>query len=377
MKLRRKRGDGSVFLRGRIWWVKYPVNGAPVSESSGSEKEADARKLLKQRLGEVVTGRFYGPEADRVTVRDLAEDYLNDYRINSKKTLDKAGRMITRQDDEGNEIDSPLMAFFGNSKAHTVGTDAVKKYIAQRLETGAANATINRELAALKRMFNLGIQAEKIHRKPYIPMLEEDNVRTGFFEHGDFIAFRAALPDYLQSVVTFAYYTGWRRGEILNLTWAQVDLTNRTVRLNPGETKNKKGRVIVLEGELLETIRVQWEKRKVVTLPEQSPTLLCPYVFHQNGRRIIDPRKAWAKACEATGLGNKLLHDFRRTAVRDMVRAGVPEKVAMSISGHKTRSVFDRYDIVDEEDLRQAAIRHAEHVQNQASTAKVAAAKRA
>ena len=133
----------------------------------------------------------------------------------------------------------------------------------------------------------------------------------------------------------------------------------------------------MIEGELLEAVKAQWEKRKVVSLPGQSPTLLCPYVFHRNGRRISDPRKAWEKACEATGLGNKLLHDFRRTAVRDMVRAGVPEKVAMSISGHKTRSVFDRYDIVDEEDLRQAPLRHAEHVQNQAETAKVAAAKRA
>ena len=140
-----------------------------------------------------------------------------------------------------------------------------------------------------------------------------------------------------------------------------MDLASQTVRLNAGTTKNKAGRVIFLEGELLETIEAQWEKRKVVTLPGQSPTLLCPYLFHRNGKRISDPRKAWDKACEVIGLGNKLLHDFRRTAVRDMVRANVPEKVAMAISGHKTRSVFDRYDIVDEADLREAALRHAEH----------------
>jgi integrase len=279
--------------------------------------------------------------------------------------LDKALRSADR-----------IKAFFGNAKAHTVKGDSVKKFIAQRQAEGAANATINRELSLLKRCFNLGIETEKIVRKPYVAMLEENNVRTGFFERADFIALRNALPDYLKPVVTFAYYTGWRRGEILKLTWAQVDLAGQTVRLNAGTTKNKAGRVIVLEGELLETIKAQWEKRKVAAIPGHSPTLLCPYVFHRNGKRISDPRKAWAEACKETGLGHKLLHDFRRTAVRDMVRAGVPEKVAMSISGHKTRSIFDRYDIVDEADLREAARRHAEHIEKQKIAEKVVRKKR-
>jgi hypothetical protein len=142
-----------------------------------------------------------------VTIRELAEDYLNDYRVNRRKSVDKAERMVRRVDEDGKEKDSALMAYFGDCKAHGVGTDAVKKYIAQRLETGAANATVNRELAALKRMYTLGIQAERIYRKPHIPMLQEDNVRKGFFEHGEFVAFRNALPNYFKPVVTFAYYT--------------------------------------------------------------------------------------------------------------------------------------------------------------------------
>jgi integrase len=193
-------------------------------------------------------------------MRELAVDYLNDYRVNGRKSLDKAERMVKRLGDNGKETDSELMAFFGDLRAHSVGTDRVKAYVAKRLEAGAANATVNRELAALKRMFNLGIQAEKIHRKPHIPMLEEDNVRKGFFEHGEFTAFRNALPEYLQSPLTFAYYTGWRKQEILSLKWNQVDLNARTVRLEVGTTKNRAGRLVILDGELLEVMQQQWER---------------------------------------------------------------------------------------------------------------------
>jgi integrase len=369
--MKRKKGDGSVFQRGAVWWVKYYRNGKPYRETSGSDKESEARKLLKKRLGEIVLGRFVGPDAERVTIRELAEQYRNDYRVNQKKSLDKAERMVKRHDDDGKEIDSELMAYFGDYKAHNVGTDRVKAYVAQRLEKGAANATINRELAALKRMYNLGLQSETIHRKPYIPMLKENNARKGFFEHGEFIAFRNALPEYFKPVVTFAYYTGWRKQEILSLEWNQVDLNGRTVRLDVGTTKNDKGRLIVLDGELLETMQGQWERRKVAEIPGQSPTLLCPYVFHRDGKPIRDFRKAWAKARKETGLAAKILHDFRRTAVRDAVRGGVPERVAMMESGHKTRSVFDRYNIVSEDDLKEAARRRWEYAQSQAKAGNV------
>jgi integrase len=369
-----RRGDGSVFQRGRLWWIAYYRNGKQLKESSGSEKESEARKLLKNRHGEIALGRFIGPDAERVTIRELAEDYLNDYRVNARKSLDKAERMVKRHDD-GKEIDSELMAYFGDCKAHTMGTDAVKKYVAQKLAAGAANATVNRELAALKRMYNLGLQAEKIHRKPYIPMLEENNTRLGFFEHGEFVAFRNALPDYMKPVVTVAFYTGWRKQEILSLRWNQVDLNARTVRLEVGTTKNRKGRLVILDGELLETFQGQWEWRKVAEIPGQSPTLLCPYVFHRNGKPIKDPRKAWNKARKETGLAAKMPHDFRRTAVRNMIRAGIPERVAMMISGHQTRSVFDRYNIVSEDDLREAARKTWEYAQSQEKASNVVAMK--
>ena len=265
---------------------------------NGSDKESDARKLLKKRLGEIVLGRFVGPDAERVTIRELAEQYRTDYRVNQKKSLDKAERMIRRIDADGVETDSGLMAYFGDCKAHSVGTDRVKAYVSQRLDQGAANATINRELAALKRMYNLGLQSETIHRKPYIPMLKENNARKGFFEHGEFIAFRNALPEYFKPVVTFAYYTGWRKQEILSLKWNQVDLNGRTVRLDVGTTKNDTGRLIVLDGELLEAIQAQSERRKVADIPGSLPRCFARMF---SPRRKTDPGLSQGVAYGAKG----------------------------------------------------------------------------
>jgi hypothetical protein len=183
-----KKGNGSVFQRGAVWWVKYYRNGKAYRESSGSDKESDARKLLRKRQGEIALDRFIGPESERITVRDLSEAFLNDYRVNQKKNLARAPRSLTH-----------ILPNFGDYKAHQVRTDSVKKYIEDRLEQSAANATINRELSALKRMYNLGMQAERIQRRPHIPMLEEHNVRQGFFECSEFVAFGkrpVQLPDW-------------------------------------------------------------------------------------------------------------------------------------------------------------------------------------
>jgi integrase len=297
----------------------------------------------------------------------------------SQDSLDKAERSAKR-----------IKAFFGKARGHSVKGDSVKRFITQRQADGAANATINRELAFLKRAFNLGIEAEKIVRKPYIPQLKEDNVRSGFFEYGEFVAVREACPDYFKPVVTFAYFTGWRKEEILSLRWSQIDLPAEEIRLEVGTDKNDAGRVIAMDGELLETVKAQWERRKVAAIPGHSPTLLCQYVFHRNGRVIGgkrgDIRDVWHKACITVGLGQtveverkgkkvkkyvgKFFHDFRRTGCRDMIRAGTPERVAMMISGHKTRSVFDRYNIVSPNDLKEAARRRTEYAAEQEEKAR-------
>jgi integrase len=248
-------------------------------------------------------------------------------------------------------------------KATEITTDKVKIYIEKRMEDEMSNASINRELAALKRMFHLATECTppKVNLIPYIPMLKESNVRKGFFEPSEYRALKDGLPEELKPLVTFAYHSGWRKAEILRLTWDRVNLKEGLVSLNPGETKNEEGRTLYMNEELMKEMQAFQSKRR----------LGCPNVFHRNGQPIKDFRGAWDTARIKAGFfevvrddeGNetkaptKIFHDFRRTAIRDMIRSGVPERVAMKISGHKTRSVFDRYNIVSDQDLREAALK--------------------
>jgi len=309
---------GTIYKRGRTYWIKYYQNGKPIFESSKSRKEADARKLLKRKEGAIAEGRLPGIYFDRVLLDELTEDFLTDYRVNNRKSIKKAERSVNH-----------LQKFFGNIRVIAITTAKVKEYTQKRMAEEKTNATINRELAALKRMLNLGAKCTppKVNRVPYIPMLKERNVRKGFFECGDFLALREAMPPYMKGFVTFAYRTGWRADEVRNLRWNQVDRVSWIVTLDPGETKNDDPRTVYLDEELKRIFKALWKNR----------VLGCPYVFHRQGRPIREYRYAWEKACTEAGLPEMIFHDFRRTAVRNMVRSGVPEVVAMKISGHKTR----------------------------------------
>jgi len=385
-------GLGRIFQRGPVFWVAYYHRGKEYRESSHSESEAQAKRLLKKRLGEIGRGRLIGPVEEKVTFEEMAQDFLKDYEINGMRSF-SAARLSVRH----------LRAFFGLDRALDITTDRVRGYISYRQDEGASNGSINRELAALKRMFSLAVQAGKLSGKPYIPALEENNARQGFLDHGSFLALKKNLPDHLKDPVGFLYLSGWRVSEMRTLHWRDVDLAGKIVRLRPEISKNKNGRVLPLAGELLEII----ERAKT------GRRLDCAFVFHFNSRPIGDFRKAWQTACVAAGLGQfmegersaiqsdalavvdddqpkekpeyrkrgrkryvgTIPHDLRRCAIRNMVRAGIPERVAMALSGHKTRSVFDRYNIVSEADLAEGAERLHAHLQKQPQVAAVAVKK--
>ena len=153
-------------------------------------------------------------------------------------------------------------------------------------------------------------------------------------------------------MLDFAYKYGWRKSEILKLQWEQVDFHAGTVRLEPGTTKNREARTVVLTDELMKMLRQRFIGTQELSERTGQP---IPWVFHRRGKPVRDFRDAWRTARKTAGIPTQLFHDLRRSAVRNMIRAGIPEAVAMKISGHKTRSVFDRYNIVSEGDLREAA----------------------
>lgn len=350
---------GSLYERGKVWWLKYSDrNGKVIRESSKSTKKMVARRLLERREGEIAEGKLPGFFFERITYDQLADDLENDYRINGQNVRDVKKRRL--------HIDK---AFSGWS-AVKITTAVIKGYTADRLEAGASNATINRELAALKRMYRLGAQQTPpiVAHVPYIPLLKEKNRRKGFVEHEEFLALHAAVPQYLKGFIHFAYITGWRKGEISILTWAHVDRINWTVSLEPGETKNEDARIVYADERLKQVIRDQWQARKDLMSP-------VPWVFPNRwGKgRIQQFDKAWNRALEDARLDEGFIfHDLRRTAVRNMVRAGIPERVAMQISGHRTRSVFDRYNIVSPGDLMLAAKSQEAYLDGQEEAAKIA-----
>ena len=239
------------------------------------------------------------------------------------------------------------MPAFGETRASELNTHMIHEYIAKRQKAKGKNATINRELEVIKRSMTIGFRCDppKVIRQMYIPMLPENNIRVGFLDDAGYLRLRDALPEHLRAIFVVGYHVGNRIGELLGLQWQQVDLISKQIRLNPGTTKNGKGRTMPIYGEMLPWLKMAHETRDK----------MCPNVFQYEGRAIGEFKKSWRSACAVAEVPGLLFHDLRRSAIRNMRLGGVAENVAMQISGHRTRSVFDRYDIVSDRDIIDAA----------------------
>ena len=337
----RQRGSGSLKLRGRIWWIAYTAAGKMIWESSQSPNRETAENLLKQRIGEIAAGREVSKE--KATIADLCDLVIADYQVRKLRDLKNVGWRYLAN----------IKPAIGSMLASRFSPNQVRAYIAGRRAAGAEDATINRELSIIRRGFFLGREKVPpiVGKAPRIPKLEEDNARQGFIEQTEYLLLRTTLPEHLKCMLVVAYHCGNRLGELRKLKWSQVDLDAAEIRIERRQAKGKRPRTLPIYGEMREWLEWQAERR--------APG--CDLVFHWKGKPLGSHLKGWDRAVRAAGLENLRPHDLRRSAIRNMERAGIPRSVAMSISGHRTESVYKRYDIVADTDLRKAGVRLAEY----------------
>lgn len=357
---RRRQGKGSVFQNGRTFWMQFYQNGERVRESTGCENKADAEKVLERRLLEAAGLTLRGISPGNVTIDDLAQLVFADHELKDRKD-----RKEPRQ-----RYEKHIAKRWGKRKADKLTTADIRTYVKQRRFEGAANATINRELEIVRRGFNLGKREEPplVYDVPHIEKLPEKNARQGFIEQHQYERLLEKLPPELKALFVCSYHVGTRKGELRKTRWDWIDWDGNMIHVPGAVTKNSAPRTLPIYGDMMRWLEDQREK-----CPEGNP-----YVFFgrwpKDGKRRIGGESkfavspalhGWEEACKAADLDGLTLHDLRRSAVRNMKRAGVVDSVAMKITGHKTRSMYDRYDIVDETDLIDAGEKLAEYAARQ------------
>jgi integrase len=349
VKEKRERGTGGLFrMKGsENWYAQIYVNGQAKRVTTKTPIKEDAQKVLRKLLNEADQGKPFAGDLKKIRYGDLRAGLMQNYAEKGNKSL--------LADGEGEDFINGLKTldqFFGfkNDKPGVpvtqMTTDAGRKFAQERLAEGVTNSTVNNSLALLRRMLRIAYEDGKLQYVPKIRLLKANAPRKGFVTREQFGALIKHLPEHLKPLITFLYYTGVRLGEALQVEWTQVDLKAPMIRLEDEQTKTGEARAIPLTTELVAMLKTSTKE----------------------GNQVFDGtnlRKAWNAACTAAGLGVQgpvdkagnrrytglIIHDLRRSAIRNLVKAGVPEKVAMTISGHKTRSVFDRYHIVDEADV--------------------------
>jgi integrase len=339
--------SGSVYRRADSdsWYIQFSIDGEMKRESAKTSDREEAIAFLQRRLDEARHGRYVDVDR-RPTFEDLERLLRDNYKYKRNRT---DPRWHVQR----------LAEVFGGRRAEEITEARIREYSQKRLNLdGVAPATLRRELAVLKRMLRLA--GGMLPRIPLVDLPRVDNARQGFFEEIDVQAILPHLPHHAQNLVEFLYLTGWRSSEALRLVWTDVNWDRQFVWLR--DSKNREPRIFPFKyhARLELVLRRQ---RDWVSAWERESGCLCPAVFHWKGRPIRKLRRSWTTACRKAGRAGRLLHDFRRTAVRDLIRAGVQQAIAMKITGHKTDSIFRRYLIVDEELLAQAVGAVAHHLE--------------
>jgi integrase len=285
----------------------------------------------------------------KVPMSLLFENHLKDMR--------REGRDAYNVYTERNRVNKNLVPVFGHREASSIKIVDVKNYIDARLKSKIAVATINRELSALRRALNLGLEDGLLSDiPPKIKALKEKNVRKGFVERETYLKMLRHLPTHQHMLFCFGYYLGVRRGELLELQWEWLlpywQEAEPIIKI-PGEvTKSGEPHTIPI---------YHPDMRAMVEMALATRNPECPYLFQFKNHRLKNPRTGWEQARVAAGVPKLLFHDTRRTAVRLMEQAGIPRAEAMQITGHKTESIYKRYDIGSERGASETGKRLREH----------------
>jgi integrase len=354
-----------VIRESAVWWIRFRQHGKTERQSTETTSETKARTFLREREGKVALNVTVNVKAERLTLSDAAGLIRHDYQANGRKSAATIEYRLAH-----------LLAYFGEStRLARLTTGAVEAYRVARLRAKAAPGTVNREVQALGRMASLAHHQYGLAVPFARAMFVERNARQGFFEPAAFEAVCQRLRPELAALARAAYLTGWRKSELRSRQWGHVDFAAGWIRLEKEETKNREGRQFPLIPQLRDLLEAQRGRVKEI---EKKTEQIVPWIFcRDDGAPVGDFKKAWATACIDAGffqvvpvgtpkesepqktrkVPTRIFHDFRRTAVRNLERAGVSRSAAMKITGHKTESVYRRYAIVDESDLREAGIK--------------------
>jgi integrase len=306
----------------RFWYIAPVVNGVQAPQSSGTTDYAAALQKLRELEGDIAAGKIQSFTTDRGLFADLLEDVKTDYKLKERRSVTDLER----------RIDNHIKPGLGHLKSRQVSSAIINRYILER-KTSAdqpANATLNRELAVIKRAFNLGRIAGKVSRLPHIEMLPEDNEREEFYSPEQFRAVIRRCNAIAAAILEMAYITGWRIRSVIRLEWRQVDFDGGFVWLNSRDTKNRKPVRWPLRAGLRELLQARKDATEIV---ERRKSCIIPFVFHRNGRPVKSIRTAWERARVAAGVPGHHIHDFRGTAIVNLLEAGVDIPKIMSMVG--------------------------------------------
>jgi integrase len=336
---RRARGTGEIRKVGDTWKIRYTLNGRRIQERAGPRKQ-DAVDLLKLRLGQAVEGRLH-PDAARLQWADLDAIILDEHA--QHRSYAKVERHVRRH----------LRRHFAGERATGITYDRLLRFKRDRLAEKASPSTVRYELSLIRTGLVVAHKAGRVLNLPPLPSVHVENTRTTFFSDENFAALVKHLPPAVAAVATFMFWAGWRRNETLTREWRHVDWHEGTICLEPGETKNGKGRSIpfaVLPG-LAAVLKAQ---RAYTDAVERRTGSVVRWVFHREGRPVKSIRQAWRTACKKAKLIGHIPHDFRRSAVRRLEWAGISRSVAMKIVGHSSEAIYNRYSISNDADVREA-----------------------